>query len=190
MLKLSCVLFLRRATAGTQSRHRRRCRDCDAYLEAIESLGRVGHPLSPGLEERLHGIPDAAPLIPRLPTTPLPRALRRRLSGILPAARPAVPRFVGSPVYAVAVSSVLVLLLAGLWGNPYKIVQPTFMNVHSSATAALAETGSAVSAWVHQARTEIGLQGHRAEAIGDRLLFELEAALASLTEKEEEHADS
>ena len=189
MLKLSCALFLRRAAPvrgaaeGAHGRHRRRCRDCDSYLRAIETREDHRQALSAGLQHRLETIPEVVPLIPRLPSTPLPAALRHRLGSILPAAQ-TLPRFVSSPAYAVAVSYVLVLVVAGLWGNPYKLVEPTFNQVHSSATAALQDTGSTVSGWVRLARTELESRSDDAGKLGNRLRLKLEDVLAPLTAEE------
>ena len=177
MLKPACAWFLRRARAGVGARHRQRCASCNAYVSAIEEVGRLDLSLSADLDRRLRSIPRVIPSAPHPRAATLPADLRQRLSGILPRAQPTLPRFAGSPLYPVVASYLVVLAVATFWGNPYQIVQPTFSSVRSSTSEALAQTGDSVSAWMREARSELQLRGDQAAQFSNELLQRLEDRL-------------
>lgn len=177
MLKPACAWFLRRARAGVDSRHRQRCSSCDAYVSAIEDIGELRLSLPADLDRRLRSIPRVIPSYQRRRAATLPTGLRERLSAILPPARPTLPRFAGSPLYAVVASYLVVLAVGAFWGDPYQIVQPTFSSVRSSTSEALAQTGDTVSSWMREARTELQLRGDNAAQFSNELLQKLEDKL-------------
>ena len=177
MLKPGCAWYLRRARPGDRSGHRQRCASCNAYVSAIEGVGRLTLSLPADLDQRLRSIARVIPAHPRRRAATLPTDLRDRLSAILPRAQPALPRFAGSPLYTVAASYLAVLAVAAFWGNPYQIVRPTFSSVRSSTSEALVQTGDTVSAWLREARSELQLRSSHAAQLSNELLQRLEDTL-------------
>jgi len=116
VLSWTCRRFRARFTPGSAHPHRRACRECAAFASAVEQSAGARLPLPASLRRSLSEI--AAPAAPAedtvlpfpVPRLPLPDALAARLRAI----RPAPPMWARSPLYAVAASTLLALLLGPL----------------------------------------------------------------------------
>jgi hypothetical protein len=116
VLSWTCRRFRARFTPGSAHPHRRACRDCETFAEALEIAAGTRLPLPPGLRRGLLEIATPAPgavlpfCVPRLPLSGELAARLRILDAQAPG-RPALPEWVRGPRYAVAASALLALLL-------------------------------------------------------------------------------
>jgi hypothetical protein len=113
VLSWTCRRFRARFIPGSAHAHRRACRECEAFAAAVEQAAGMRLPLPAGLRRGLSAIAAPAPqeedgVLPfPVPRLPLPDALAARLRAV----RPAPPEWLRSPLYAVAASTLLALLL-------------------------------------------------------------------------------
>jgi len=110
VLSWTCRRFRARFTPGSAHPHRRACRECAAFAAAVEQAAGARLPLPSGLRRGLSEIaaPAVGSVLPfPVPRLPLPDPLAARLRAV----RPAPPEWARSPLYAVAASVLLALLL-------------------------------------------------------------------------------
>lgn len=179
MLKAACRRFHRRLERGIPDPHWRSCEPCSRALLSLELARRAGihRDLPPLLRERLRRIVRHRPALAEpLPSPVLPAALALRLRRI-PSRAGAPPSSLRSPVPAVAASTLLVVALGLLLGNPYlagadaarQLAAPTerAWSALESRGATLLSTLTETSA---QARAEARARTDELLGAGERLL--------------------
>ena len=181
MLSLGCRLFLRNARPGTTSRHRARCASCDEYLSLIERIAAADRALPGDLGRRLRSISARDLLVPLTHERPLPAMLATSLRAIFGSRRRLVPAFVGSPLYSVAASYVLVVAIGLGWGNPWDFLGPKVSDVTTSAAEALDRGSGAISGWLSAARSEVSDTEQSARRLGRKIANGLEAVLEPIS---------
>ena len=180
MLSVGCRRFLRSLRPGVVSLHRQRCSSCDRYVSLLELTAEHRGTLPESVRDRLQAIPDEGVAIPPLAKVPMPDRLRHSLRSILPARRPVLSRFVGSPVYSVAASYLIVVAITLAWGNPYELCQPTIHSAQTSTAAVIDRSGTLFSIWLGRARAQVAKNEQRARLMSQNLKqkwTELENAL-------------
>ncbi len=189
MLSLACRMFLRNARPGTTSRHRAHCSSCDEYLTLIERIAVGDSALPSDLGRRLRSISSRSLLVTLVGFRPLPRALAKSLRSILPSRLRLAPLFVGSPIYSLAASYVLVVAIGLGWGNPYDLLGPTVSRVTTSAVATFDRGTGVVSDWLDLARSEVFDTEQSARRLGQRIANGFGTVLEPLSTQGETHGN-
>jgi len=202
MLSLGCRRFLRRARPGLDTAHRRQCARCDQYARLLEQVARPLVVLPETLAAALKEIADTEDSLAQSPLSALstsallapmdllPRKLCSDLKAIFRPPLPPLPRFLGSPLYSVAASYVLVVLMTLVWGNPYTALQPTLSSVQTSAAEVLDQSNDLLSSWFDKVRSGFSRQGQRALHLGEQITQQVRKIESSLVLEKFKEAES